>query len=175
MEAPCTHDLPGVNRFCWQKATVFRLLRFTQERFLHAICFNRICWRRSNILCMQLRLQNFGRGIWKNSHIATLLRILWLTQERLLHAISFNRIVCDRKCFLAACLTENGFQGLVENDFQGLATRKVVFWGLPHGKWFLGTCHSGKWFSRARRTGNGFYGLATQKMALGACHTKNCF
>ena len=39
MEAPCTTYLHIVNRICWQKATVFRLLWFTQELLLHAMPF----------------------------------------------------------------------------------------------------------------------------------------
>ena len=67
---------------------------------------------------MELRLQNFGRGIWKNSHIATLLRILWLTQERLLHAISFNRVE-HKCCRICANHPESGW--LAENFWKNHA------------------------------------------------------
>ena len=41
--------------------------------------------------------------------------------------------VLTKKLFLGACHTEN--------DFYGLATRKMVFRDLPHGIWILGGCH----------------------------------
>ena len=74
-----------------------------------------------------------------------------------------------------------------ENGIYGLATRTMVFTNLPYWRCFLRSCHTqkmalrslpdGKSFTSLPHkkllsalcdTGNGFYGVATQKMTLGS-------
>ena len=52
-------------RFCDKCFKIFtsELTKYTIERLLHAISFNRICWRRSKILCMELSNDKFAT-IW---------------------------------------------------------------------------------------------------------------
>ena len=57
----------------------------------HFFC-NRIYWRHSNKVCMELRMENFDAWILTNPQKATVLRPLWLTEERFLSSISLNRI-----------------------------------------------------------------------------------